>query len=58
MQGPHDFYAKTKLKTVLIQAELAANARAEAAMDKKASVWSRLRALIPTAILRPVARRV
>ncbi len=58
MYGPNDFYAQTKMKAVLIQAELAAIARADAAVETKATGWSRLRALIPSLVLRPATRRV
>lgn len=57
MQGPHDFYMQTKLKAVLVQAEIAANEQIAALEPAKPSLWSRIKAVFSLAAFRPVTRR-
>lgn len=57
MQGPHDFYKKTQLKAVLIQAEIAANDALTALEPGKPSLWARIRSVFTLAAFRPVTRR-
>ncbi len=48
---------QTKLKAVLIQAEIAANERVEALEPAKPSLWARIKAVFTLAAFRPVAHR-